>query len=282
LEPSEEGEEAKADNSEDSDGSEDVAASFVQQENFHAMSAELLPEFFVQQRGSCHFPFPSAKACSAAAWKLQLSEVAALDDHAENAKQNAKGPVWFDPPYCYVEGGMLKFNKGGNFGDCNSVDRCVCGNSDSTTKAAIDALIKEAPEFAASHLKKKHGDLTMADALNHAEKIKDLFFIQKTQRCAYPITSLSDCSLVSWVLGLTSAGAMTDARAEEGGLWGHPPQCYIENGIPRFNAALDNTGNCTEFDQCICGWKETLLAELLMGDLANNATTESDAAAANA
>ena len=41
--------------------------------------------------------------------------------------------VNYDPPYCYYEGGRLKFNSGGrNTGKCTASDNCLCKNNDAT------------------------------------------------------------------------------------------------------------------------------------------------------
>ena len=48
-----------------------------------------------------------------------------LDRTATNDRQNG---VRYDPPYCYYEGGHLKFNaKGTNKGSCSRYDVCLCG-----------------------------------------------------------------------------------------------------------------------------------------------------------
>ena len=57
--------------------------------------------------------------CSAAGAALGLSDKTAVDDG-----QNGES---YDPPYCYFEGGSLKFNSAGtNTGDCTDKDTCVC------------------------------------------------------------------------------------------------------------------------------------------------------------
>ena len=60
----------------------------------------------------------SLSECSVAAAAVGLSDTSAVDDD-----QNA---VSYDPPYCYFEGGSLKFNNGTNTGPCKSSDTCVC------------------------------------------------------------------------------------------------------------------------------------------------------------
>ena len=61
----------------------------------------------------------SLSECSVAAAAVGLPDTSAVDDG-----QNARS---FDPPYCYFEGGNLKFNSGGgNTGLCTSTDVCVC------------------------------------------------------------------------------------------------------------------------------------------------------------
>ena len=66
----------------------------------------------------------SLSECSAAAAALGLADTSAVDDGQTGAT--------FDPPYCYFEGGVLKYNSNGqNTGSCSSSDQCVChkGNS---------------------------------------------------------------------------------------------------------------------------------------------------------
>ena len=61
----------------------------------------------------------SLSECSSAAIALGLLKNTAVDD-----KQSRKR---FDPPYCYVEKGVLKFNSdGSNTGKCSARDQCVC------------------------------------------------------------------------------------------------------------------------------------------------------------
>ena len=39
--------------------------------------------------------------------------------------------VDYDPPYCYYEGGSLKFNEfGTNIGPCTAIDKCLCRQND--------------------------------------------------------------------------------------------------------------------------------------------------------
>ena len=61
----------------------------------------------------------SLSECSAAAVVLELSDTTAVDD-------NQSG-VTYDPPYCYFENNVLKFNSNGlNTGNCTATDKCVC------------------------------------------------------------------------------------------------------------------------------------------------------------
>ena len=69
--------------------------------------------------GSPNCNLSSLAECSAAATALGLSDTTASDD-------NQSG-VSHDPPYCYVEGGTLKYNSNGlNTGDCSSSENCIC------------------------------------------------------------------------------------------------------------------------------------------------------------
>ena len=61
----------------------------------------------------------SLSECSSAAITLGLSDATAVDD--EQSKKT------YDPPYCYLEGGVLRFNSdGSNTGECSVEDKCVC------------------------------------------------------------------------------------------------------------------------------------------------------------
>ena len=60
--------------------------------------------------------------CETAAIALGLSDTTAIDD----------GENWgLDPPYCYFENGVLKFNPGVNTGSCggSNDDICICRQS---------------------------------------------------------------------------------------------------------------------------------------------------------
>ena len=71
------------------------------------------------QTGSACYRVNSLSECSAAAVALGLSDTTASDDY--------QAGVTYDPPYCYFEGGSLKFNVNGlNTGSCSTSDKCVC------------------------------------------------------------------------------------------------------------------------------------------------------------
>ena len=61
----------------------------------------------------------SLSECSAAAKDLKLNDQSASSDNQPNG-------VGYDPPFCYYEGGQLKFNGGRNYGSCTSSDTCLC------------------------------------------------------------------------------------------------------------------------------------------------------------
>ena len=62
----------------------------------------------------------SLTECSAAAAALGLSDTPAVDD-------NYSGVTYY-PPYCYLQGTVLKYNSNGhNTGKCNSYSgQCIC------------------------------------------------------------------------------------------------------------------------------------------------------------
>ena len=60
--------------------------------------------------------------CETAAQELGLSDTTVVDD--------GQNGVSYDPPYCYFEGGSLKFNfLGTNTGSCTTSDNCLCVNT---------------------------------------------------------------------------------------------------------------------------------------------------------
>ena len=71
-------------------------------------------------------PILSASECEFAAQYLNLSDTTVKDDSAN------PNPT-YDPPFCYFEGGSLKFNDGSNTGSCgvgsgSRFDQCICRN----------------------------------------------------------------------------------------------------------------------------------------------------------
>merc|ERR1711907_385576 len=61
--------------------------------------------------------------CKAAAEQLNLADITVQDD-----RQSHPHGKPYDPPYCYLEAGSLKFNPdGANSGPCHSWDKCICG-----------------------------------------------------------------------------------------------------------------------------------------------------------
>ena len=77
----------------------------------------------LQASGSCSVMPDGLAACSAAAAELGLSDITAVD--------GGQSGVIYDPPGCYLEGGLpkslLKYNAGhDNTGACSSFDQCIC------------------------------------------------------------------------------------------------------------------------------------------------------------
>ena len=61
----------------------------------------------------------SAAECKSAAIELGMADVTVEDD--------GQIGVTYDPPFCYFEGGSLKFNNlGTNKGNCTTTDQCLC------------------------------------------------------------------------------------------------------------------------------------------------------------
>jgi surface protein len=78
------------------------------------------PAVHLVTSGTCNgAEITSLADCSAAAVALGLSDTTASDD--------GQSGVSNDPPYCYFEGGSLRYNSnGGNTGSCNTDDQCLC------------------------------------------------------------------------------------------------------------------------------------------------------------
>ena len=79
---------------------------------------------------SCDF-VRSATECEFAANKLGLADVIVEDDVRNDS------PYWVDlnpPPFCYFEGGRLKFNIGTNSGPCTTSKQCLCRQNDFCAK----------------------------------------------------------------------------------------------------------------------------------------------------
>lgn len=80
--------------------------------------------------GQCDYPITTLEECSSAAASLGLSDTTAVDD--------GQSGVAFDPPYCYIEAGVLKVNlDGSNTGDCNGGDQCLCASGVTTTRTTV-------------------------------------------------------------------------------------------------------------------------------------------------
>mmetsp|Transcript_116749 Transcript_116749/g.326602 ORF Transcript_116749/g.326602 Transcript_116749/m.326602 type:complete len:207 (+) Transcript_116749:138-758(+) len=72
-------------------------------------------------RGACVAPVVGKKMCTAAATGTTThnSTIEAKDDGLKDSKKA--------PPFCYVEGGKVKYNaKGGNTGECSERQVCIC------------------------------------------------------------------------------------------------------------------------------------------------------------
>lgn len=67
---------------------------------------------------NCVQPIRSMAQCAQAALQLGLSDTTPSDD--------GQTGVVYDPPWCYYEGGSLKFNTGTNQGGCAVRDTCLC------------------------------------------------------------------------------------------------------------------------------------------------------------
>ena len=77
--------------------------------------------YVLVRSGSTCTRITSLSECSTAARALGLLDTtASYDEHTGSG-------VSYDPPYCYFEGGTLKYNSNGrNTGGCTTSDSCVC------------------------------------------------------------------------------------------------------------------------------------------------------------
>lgn len=84
-------------------------------------------EYLHKTSGTCLFYIQSIEDCTAAAAALPtIPSTSAINDN--------QGSVSYDPKGCYYEGGTLKFNAAmGNYGQCTSVDQCLCAKCGSAS-----------------------------------------------------------------------------------------------------------------------------------------------------
>lgn len=75
--------------------------------------------FFLRTSGKCASPALSVPDCSDAGWLMGLNDTTATDDGQIIGSRD-------DPPYCYIEGGELKYNGGWNTGSCSISKPCIC------------------------------------------------------------------------------------------------------------------------------------------------------------
>ena len=83
------------------------------------------------KQGQCPkgFEIKSLSACSAAAKYLKLQDTSAAASELANgnyADYYRDYKLRSNPPFCYYEGGSLKFNGGSNTGSCSNYDQCLC------------------------------------------------------------------------------------------------------------------------------------------------------------
>lgn len=85
----------------------------------------------VWTQGKCDRWIYYIDGCTLAANELNLSTVEAVDDGQSGG--------WTDPPYCYIENSVLKFNSDGtNRGLCSQSDQCICASLSPTYTATSE------------------------------------------------------------------------------------------------------------------------------------------------
>ena len=80
--------------------------------------------FHIQTTGRCPSPVTSKALCTQGG-RLLANQVS-LSGYIVVEDDNQPNGVTYDPPFCYVENGNLKFNAGANIGPCTSGDVCIC------------------------------------------------------------------------------------------------------------------------------------------------------------
>ena len=76
-------------------------------------------QYHMVDYGSCIVPVDTMQHCEAAAAYLNLTDLTVQDDQQKQFN--------LDPPFCYFELGVLKFNVDGtNTGPCSQRDQCLC------------------------------------------------------------------------------------------------------------------------------------------------------------
>ena len=88
---------------------------------FHVVAGSK-PPYVLFRQGQCPLgtEIKSSSACSAAAAYLKLADTSASSYSSSSSHGNSY------PPFCYYEGGQLKFNSGSHTGSCSSSRQCVC------------------------------------------------------------------------------------------------------------------------------------------------------------
>merc|ERR1712093_891392 len=161
-------------------------------------------------------------ACSAAGAMLNLKD--------KTAASYGQKSVGYDPPFCYVENGRLKFNVGGkNTGSCSNSDNCLCyTQAKPTVKPTKPKPTKPKP----------------------TKPMKKAVLLKKG-KCAKGtwITSMAACSAAGAMLKLKDKTAASDGQKSVGY---DPPFCYFESGQLKFNVGGKNTGSCSNSDNCLC------------------------------
>ena len=155
-------------------------------------------------RVRCTNHIETLSECSEAAQQLGLFDTKATIDGQIRSRA--------DPPYCYYEGGRLKFNQGGsNTGSCGSWDLCLCRTRPQ------DYLLVENPGVPCNN-----------------------------------ITTLSECQEAAQQLGLydTTVDYLNDNWTYGSSFY--PPYCYYTSNHLKFNPSGLNRGSCYSNGKCLC------------------------------
>ena len=102
-----------------------IAGSFTRTHFFFYIVAAA--KYVLVSQGRCPMgtELNSLSACSAAAAYLKLADTSASSYSSSSSYYRRRYP-----PFCYYEGGQLRFNSGSHYGSCSSSRQCLCAKDE--------------------------------------------------------------------------------------------------------------------------------------------------------